>query len=309
MRVRGLEERGSATILALLISAVVITVGIGFNWLVKEHLRAAEGMKSKAEAMVKAQSAYNTLIYALLSGKRTPREVTFTAGADFLGKKSIPLDNTGVVVNEDVEIKVQDVNGLLSLTTTDLDSLKRLIKNMQIGEDRSVTVGDSFLDWTENAPLARQHGAGESYYRVEGRPYGPRHYPLQYKEEFSFIRGMDAELYRRIAPFVTIMPTSGFNPNTASDEVLMACLDIQRDALEKLRTYMAAKPMTSNTELFTVAGRTLPGMVDMENFASSRSYEITISVGKPQPVYWIKAGINTLPGLNLPYSVFYWEQG
>lgn len=303
------KARGSATILSLLISAVVITVGIGFNWLVKEHLRAAEGLKIKAEAMVKAQSAYNTLLYALLSGKTTSREVVFTTGADFLGIKSIPLDNTGVVVNEDIEIKLQDVNGLLSLTTVDLDALKRLIKNVQTGEDRSVTVGESFLDWTGNNPLVRPYGAGESYYRVEGRPYGPRHHPLQYKEEFSFIRGMDADLYRKISPFVTIMPNTGFNPNTASDEVLMAYLNIQGDTLGKIRAYMTGRPLSSNTELLTVAGRTLPGGMDMENFVPSQSCEITINVGKPHPVYWIRAGIDTLPGFNLPYSVVYWEQG
>jgi len=301
-------NRGSATILSLLVSAVVITVGIGFNWLVKEHLRAAEGLKIKTEAMARAQSAYNTLLYALLSGKKTRREVTLTVGADLLGTKSIPLDNTGVVVNDDVEIKLQDTNGLLSLTTPDLDALKRLIRNVRPRDDKTKVIGDSFLDWTGTTP-ASTYGAGDSYYRTEGRPYGPTRHPLQYKEEFSFIRGMDAELYRQISPFVTIMPNTGFNPNTAPDGVLMAYLNISSDSLEKLRAYMAGRPMTSDKELLTVEGRTLGGMVDMVNFSPSRFLELTINVGKPQPVYWIKAGIDTLPTFNLPYSVIYWEQG
>ncbi len=60
---------GSATILALMITGVIITVGIGFNWIVKEHLKAADGMKRKSEAMVKAVSAFDTFIYSILAGR------------------------------------------------------------------------------------------------------------------------------------------------------------------------------------------------------------------------------------------------
>ncbi len=302
------DYRGSATILSLLISAVVITVGIGFNWLVKEHLKAAEGLKLKAEAIVKAQSAYNTLLYALLSGKTMSQELVFTTGTGLWGIKSMPLNNTGVAVNDDVEIRMQDANGLISLTTPDIEALKRLIRNVRPEDDRSAVIADSFLVWTQNSQMFRMNGAGDAYYRVEGKPYGPRHYPLQYKKEFSFIRGMDDALYRKISPFLTVLPSSGFNPNTASDEVLLAYLNIKSDALQKLRAYMVNKPVTSNAELLTVVGRTLPGEWG-DNFVPSRAFEITVNVGKPRTVYSIRAGISTVPGFNLPYSTFYWEQG
>ena len=62
-----MNEKGSATILTLLVSAVILTVAIGFNWLVKEHLKAAEGLKTKTEAMMQARSAYDSLIFYILS--------------------------------------------------------------------------------------------------------------------------------------------------------------------------------------------------------------------------------------------------
>src|SRR5208283_2382968 len=97
------SPKGSATILALLVTGVIITVGIGFNWLVKEHLKAAEGMRRKSEAMVRAFSAYNALVYSILAGHTDPREIIFSTAEDPLGIKGIPLDNGPVVVDGDVE--------------------------------------------------------------------------------------------------------------------------------------------------------------------------------------------------------------
>jgi len=45
-------------------------------------------------------------------------------------------------------------------------------------------------------------------------------------EELTLIRGVDADLYKRIYTFLTILPNTGFNPNTASDSVLKAFLSI-----------------------------------------------------------------------------------
>jgi general secretion pathway protein K len=42
------SNNGSATILTILMAAVIITVGLGFNWLVKEHIKASAGLKNKA---------------------------------------------------------------------------------------------------------------------------------------------------------------------------------------------------------------------------------------------------------------------
>jgi general secretion pathway protein K len=147
------------------------------------------------------------------------------------------------------------------------------------------------------------------YYHVEGKPYGPRHYPLQYKEEFAFIRGMDDDLYKKVTPSITLLPNIGFNPNTAGDDVLMAYLDINKDTLETLKAYLAKQPITSNVELFTVTGRTVQEGLGGNNFYPSRAYEITISVGRPEPVYTIRAGVEMRLSAKQPYSVLYWQQG
>ena len=87
---------------------MIITVGIGFNWIVREHLRAAEGLKNKAEALVRARSVYDTLIYSMLSGNITPNEMFFTAVGNLLGINGILLNNTATALKPDVEVRIQD---------------------------------------------------------------------------------------------------------------------------------------------------------------------------------------------------------
>jgi general secretion pathway protein K len=301
------SNRGSATILALLVTGVIITVGIGFNWIVKEHLKAAEGMRRKSEAMVKAFSAYNALVYSILAGNAGAREIVFSTAEDPLGIKSIPLDNEAVVVDGDVELKVQDSNGMISLDGTNLGAMGRLLRNASPEDDKSAVVINSYLDWISKGNSTHVNGAGDAYYASEGKPYATRHYPVQYKKEFALLRGMDSELYKKISPFVTLLPATGFNPNTASDEVLMAYLNIDSAAVQKLRTAMSNAPVSSNSTLSNVVQRTIAG--EGIDFFPSTFLEITINVGKPDTVYSLKTGIDTRWNPTYPYSVIYWENG
>ena len=301
--------KGSATILALLMTGVIITVGIGFNWLVKEHLKAADGMKRKSEAMVKAFSTYNTLVYSIVAGKPAANEIVFTTSKDLLGLESIPLNNDGVTVGDDIEIKVQDSNGMIPLIDRGLVPLQRLLRNVNPGADNSATVIDSLLDWISKGDLAHINGAKDAYYKSEGKPYTVRNYPMQYKEELSLVRGMDSELYKRIAPFVTLLPSTGFNPNTASADVLMAYLNISGDSAQRLKTFISGTPVTTNSTLLNIVQRAIGGEGEGMDFYPSRFLEITINVGKPIPVYSLKAGIDTRWNATYPYSVIYWGKG
>jgi len=300
-------NNGSATILTLLISAVIITIGIGFNWIVKEHLKAAEGLKNKTEAMLNAHSAYESLIYCILSGTLTQKEVVLNKGEDILGIKSIPLNGSSVSINKGVTIKIQDSNGILSLANPNTDVIEKLVR-LIIPENNNVKViTDSFLDWIDQDRLIHLNGAEDIFYRSEGRPYTARNYPIQYKEEFSFIRGMDEGMFIKLSPYITLLPNMGFNPNTAPDEVLMAYLDIDKDMLHDLKNYISNKPVSSDTELFGLTGRKIV-RDDGNYFFPSRFWEITIDSGSPKRVYSIHAGVDVRYGLRFPCSVVYWKE-
>ena len=304
-----MNEKGSATLLSLLVSAVMITVGIGFNWVVKEHLKAAEGLKAKAEAMMQARSTYDGLIFSILSGRLTQKEIVLGGAKQVLGVQRIALGGPGVKLANEVFVRVQDSNNAISLVSPDLEVLRRLIL-LEGGEAETAnTIVDSYLDWVDPDDLSRVNGAESWYYRTQGKPYAPRNFPVQYKDELALVRGFDAKLFARVEPYLTVLPSMGLNLNTADDVMLRAYLDIDQEALAKLKNYRAQKPLTSETEVLAVTGKQMRRDPEGIYFFPSPFFDITIKVGSPRSLYTMNVGVDTLPRATSPYNVVYWKEG
>jgi general secretion pathway protein K len=300
-------NKGSATLLTILMAAVIITVGLGFSWLVKEHMKASEGLRNKAEAILRVRSAYDTMIYFILNGQITPGGIVAATSDQISGLKWLPLDGQRVLLSDDLYVQAQDSNGMLSLVSMYPAGVDRLIKKLGVLDDTS-DIMNSYLDWIDEDNFERVNGAEESYYKGEGLPYGPRNYAIQYKEEIEWVRGMNKELYHRIEPFLTLLPSTGFNPNTASDEVLTAYLNIDEDSLKNVKDYRSKMAVTSDTELFALTGRSIGGSGEGVNFFPSPYIEITIGAGRPRTIYTIKAGLDTRQNQRAPYGVLYWRE-
>jgi len=299
------NNKGSATLLTMFMAAVIITVGIGFNWLVKEHMKASEALKIKAESILKARSAYYNLIYLLLSGTRTPKGILIQAPVEISELREIPLNGKKISFAKDISVQVQDSNGKLSLLSFNQPAIERLIKRVG-GVENPAEIIDSYLDWIDADPFSRVNGAEEFYYRGQGVPYVPRNYFIQFKDEFQWIRGMDRGLYDKLEPYLTILPATAFNPNTAADEVLMAYLNIEKESLKPFRDYLVQNNVNSDSELFALTGRRIVSQDEGVYFFPSPFLEITVSVGNPKNIYTIKAGLDTREKTRFPYEVMYW---
>jgi general secretion pathway protein K len=291
----------------MLMAAVIITVGIGFNWLVKEHIKASEGLKNKTGAILKARSAYDTLLYLILNGQLLQREIVPAGNSEISELKTLPLNGQKVSFSDDLYVQAQDSNGMLSLVSLNSAAMERLIKRVG-GLDNASGIINSYLDWIDTDNFARLNGAEEFYYKGQGLSYTPRNYAIQYKDEFELIKGMDKELYGKVEPYLTMLPSTGFNPNTASDEVLMAYLDINEESLKVLREYMSKMPVRSDMELFALTGRRIASKEEGSYFFPSPFIEITVSVGKPRNMYTIRAGLDIRQNVRSPYGVLYWKE-
>lgn len=300
-------ERGSATILMMLMAGVILTVGLGFNWLVKEHLKTSEGLKNKAEAILQARSAYDTLIYLMLNGQTSQKEMMLSGIQDLTALKSIPLNGKEVQLADGLFISVQESNGLLSLTTPDSTALERLIK--KVGGVENTAIGaESFLDWVDPDDFSRVNGAEAAYYRSRQAPYQARNFAVQYKEEIAFVRGIGPDVYAKIEPYLTILPSTGFNPNTAGDEVLKSYLNLEDEALVMLKEFISKGSLSSEATLFFLTGRRLRTSLEEAHFHPSRFMDVTVRAGSPRSLYTIKAGLNFINAPTAPYSVLYWRE-
>lgn len=291
----------------VLLVMVILTVSIGFNWLVREYIKSAQAFQQKTEAMLKARSVYDTLIYFMLNGNFTAKEIILPQIEGLPEIKSIPLDGGEVSFLEDLAVKAQDANGILSVTTIKTLPLKRLLTYFGVDSQNADIFIDSILDWIDQDDLTRINGAEKQWYSSQGFNYEPRNYQIQNKEELKLIRGLSPEIYSKIEPYITILPATGFNPNTASDPVLISYLDIGNDTLNVLKEYMKTKPVTSDSEIYSLTGRRIVQEEGLYFFPSS-FLEITVQAGKPKPFYTIKAGIDLRENIYYPYSIIYWKE-
>jgi len=291
----------------VLLVMVILTVSIGFNWLVREYIKSAQAFQQKTEAMLKARSVYDTLIYFMLNGNFTAKEIILPQIERLPEIKSIPLDGGEVSFLEDLAVKAQDANGILSVTTIKTLPLKRLLTYFGVDSQNADIFIDSILDWIDQDDLTRINGAEKQWYSSQGFNYEPRNYQIQNKEELKLIRGLSPEIYSKIEPYITILPATGFNPNTASDPVLISYLDIGNDTLNVLKEYMKTKPVTSDSEFYSLTGRRIVQEEGLYFFPSS-FLEITVQAGKPKPFYTIKAGIDLRENIYYPYSIIYWKE-
>ena len=284
-----------------------MTVGLGFSWLVREHVRTAETLKIKTEAMLKARSAYDMLMYALLTGKLTNKTLRLSPeGESLLGVAHLPLNREEMALSNDIVFSIQESNGLLSLMGFQGEVWERLLQTVSpsLGSNHMLA---RYLDWVDSDNLVRVNGAERVDYELESLPYTPRNYPLQYKAELQFIKGMTPDLYQELSPFLTLLPASGFNPNTASIPVLEAYLDIDHRTAVALQERVKHLPVIRDSELYALSGRKIVKDTEVY-FYPSPWMEITIRVGKPKALYTIWAGIDLRETLIAPFSVLQWKE-
>jgi general secretion pathway protein K len=300
------NERGSVTILIALLGSVILALALSFNWLVKEHIKTSEGLRDKAEAIIKTRSAYDDLIFLMLTGQMTESRIMVGQNG-ITDLKSIPLDGSEVMIADGVFVRVQDSNGRLHLSAKNGEALRRLVSS-EADPARASLFVDALLDWIDRDDLARVNGAETPYYRSHGLPYAPRNYALQYPEELTLIRGADTELYKRIYPYLTILPTTGFNPNTASEAVLKAFLNIDDRKAAKIKAYLEKKVIKTMPELVALTGK----MFDREErkgwFLPSSYVDIVVRTGTPRSLYKINAGLATGYGIFYPCFIHYWRE-
>jgi general secretion pathway protein K len=84
------------------------------------------------------------------------------------------------------------------------------------------TVADAVVDWLDNDENPRVAGAESSYYNGLPNPYRAKNDLFDTIGELRLVRGVTAEIYEKLLPFVTVSSSGMVNLNTAPKEVLMS---------------------------------------------------------------------------------------
>ncbi len=243
------SQRGVALILTLLITAILVTLIVEFNYSTQVGLRIAGNFRNDLQAYYLAKSGINIAISYL----KYDLENTDTDSLDEDWAKPYPPIPVGegfvkvITADENAKININKVvtdGGKLNEQIRDI--LHRLF---EIAE-ADVAILDAIIDWIDPDDEPLPEGAESFYYGSLDPPYVCKNGPLDTLSELLMIKGVTDEVYGKISKYLTVYSNGFVNINTAGKDVLM-CLDegMNEAMAQGIINYRTDKPFEGKEEL------------------------------------------------------------
>ena len=167
-----------------------------------------------------------------------------------------------------VKVEIRDESAKIDINTAADPLLRGLFLSLGMADDEASKIVDAILDWRDPDSLRRPNGAEEPEYRAAGLDYKPANAPFQAIEELQLVLGMRPDIYRRIAPSITVFSRQpGVNPQLASRDVLLALPGV---------TVQAVDDYLQKREAARALGQPLPPFPEAGVYAASYTIVATV---------------------------------
>lgn len=251
---RSADRRGMALLTVLLMVTVMAAIAVALLDDVRFGTRRASNLSSVGQAQwyaLGAEALARTRIQRLLrqAGPVTPVQPAWN-GTPF----AFPVEAgqiTAVVRDGqacfNLNSVVSGIEGAYIARPRGAEQLVALGRALGVDEGRMRAVADALTDWIDSDQTPLPRGAETAAYAGRQQPLRTPGTLLLEAGELRLIRGVDADVYGRLRPFVCALPTpdlSPINPNTLSvdDAPLLVMLSEGRLNPARARAAIAARP-------------------------------------------------------------------
>lgn len=205
-------QRGVALVLVMWVAILLTVIASAFIVERRTEAMVISNSISMARAEAIADAGVQRAIFELYRNDNSP-DAWKRDGTRY----AMELD--GVPVS----VEIRDESAKIDINTATEPLLRGLLVSSGLPDDEATRVLDAILDWRDPDDLKRPNGAEEPEYKAAGLSYKPANGPFQAIEELQLVLGMRPELYRRMAPSITVFSRSpGVNTQIATREVLLA---------------------------------------------------------------------------------------
>ena len=233
------RERGVALVIVLWVSVLLTVIASSFIVERRTEFLIVRNSASLAKAEAAANAAVMAAVIQLYRGDNSPDRWQKDGTVRDWSFDGVP-----------VRIEVRDESAKIDINTAAEPLLRGLLVSAGLQDDEATRLLDAIVDWRDADSLKRPHGAEEDDYRAAGLTYKPANAPFQAIEELQLVLGMRPEIYRRIAPSITVFSRQvGINVHLASRDVLLAIPNVTPQAVDD---YIAQR------EAARAAGQPLP---------------------------------------------------
>ena len=259
--------------LTLWLIAIMGLVAASLNVWVARTVADSQALARRTQLALAQSNIRNELVFLMgtrpvsTRGLEVGPQITFAdmndfgavmAGASDSGQ-TLKFDGRPYVVQSDPDmvVAIQDGTGLFNLNIATPTNLRRILATFNVPEATSNAMVDALLDYVDDDDLTRLAGAEKTQYERAGLP-PPANGSLMTPFELQRIMGWntlsalwDADME---TPLFTTCQSSGFNPNTAPAQALIANVrGLTLDKAEQAITARTERPFRNIREFGAAA--------------------------------------------------------
>jgi len=249
MSSRLLPSRSQGFILIVVICIVMAMTGLvlSFSRLARASVQTADGLRKSAQALCCARAGLAMAMAAIRSGEGVTYEPTQAKSIE--GKTLVDIGDGSCRMELSDEQGRLNLNRLTEpsgrLDRTRIDQFLRLIdlaNRDADGEPIGYGIVPAIIDWVDSDDqttcldfIERQNtGAESDYYQGLIPPYRCANKSLEAPEELLLVKGVTAEAYRRLSPYVTVYGDGLININAAPKQVIESLCEQMDPALAQV---------------------------------------------------------------------------
>jgi general secretion pathway protein K len=238
----------------------------------------AENERARLEAACDAGVA---LVVSELASKNKKQQWPIDAS-----KHNLTFDDIALTIS------VEDERGKIPLNGINEDQVRALFQAAGVSGARLSTLVNSYEDWLDPDSERRQTGAEAPDYLSSG--YKPRNGGFHTVAELRLIKGMDDDLYNRVAPAVTVFfgESGGFSEDTSQILALEALSEVgpkSREIIQRQQVIDGQMPGPDIQNPPFLNGRTLTIRVDAKRAGAEMQRAVILELtGDPKNPYWLR---------------------
>ncbi len=265
------NERGVALLAVLLGVALMTLIVVDFAMTSGLGFVSAANQANELRSGYLARSAINIGLALLAADARAKQQQIGTTTATGTPVETLndpwavpfpPMVVAGgnvslTIVDEDRKLNINTMIGQNGLPNQlQIAKIARLFTILNVNAD----LVQGIVNWITPSGAAGP-GSGSDYYMGLKPPYQPRGGPMPTIGDLQMVEGFSEVIFNRVSPFLTTMPTTAVNINTASPQVI-AALEPQwtedQKIVEEIVQAREIRPFTQPTDIMNILGEAAP---------------------------------------------------
>ena len=267
-----------AAVVAILVVALATSTAAYILWHQSLWLRQVENLTARAQADAIGRAAAEWAAAVLAEDDPAIDhlgELWAQPLPPFLAERATL---TGAIQDEQAKLNVNELVRETGVSIPHVVAFQRLLATLGLPP----TLAESVVDWLDaDDQVAGPAGAEDAYYLALDPPYRAPNRRILDIAELAAARGFNAEILRRLAPFVTALPPgTPVNVNTASPQVLQAVVPwLRADDATRIVESRRKRPFRSSDEFLQAAPGPAASTVEAHLDVRSRYFRADAAVG------------------------------